>query len=166
MTIIDNVWNINERDANGKLLNVEFARVNPLSIIETFDIRQETNRSVADAKLSLTPIKGLNIDITNGFDTYGQQGTTFQERMPYAGVNSVAAAFYPDGYVSNAKLNYFQWTGDVVASYKFNPSAKLQSTTTDWEELTEESFKTIFKNSAIKRTKFSGIKRNLNFLNQ
>ena len=34
MTIIDNVWNINERDANGKLLNVEFARVNPLSIIE------------------------------------------------------------------------------------------------------------------------------------
>ena len=130
MTIIDNVWNINERDANGKLLNVEFARVNPLSIIETFDIRQETNRSVADAKLSLTPIKGLNIDITNGFDTYGQQGTTFQERMPYAGVNSVAAAFYPDGYVSNAKLNYFQWTGDVVASYKFNPSAKLQSTTT------------------------------------
>ena len=54
MTIIDNVWNINERDANGKLLNVEFARVNPLSIIETFDIRQETNRSVADAKLSLT----------------------------------------------------------------------------------------------------------------
>ena len=130
MTIIDNVWNINERDANGKLLNVEFARVNPLSVIETFDIRQEINRSVADAKLTLTPIKGLSIDITNGFDTYAQQGTSFQERMPYAAVNSVAAAFYPDGYVSNAKLNYFQWTSDVVASYKFNPFAKLQSTTT------------------------------------
>ncbi|MGN6247941.1 MAG: tRNA epoxyqueuosine(34) reductase QueG [Ginsengibacter sp.] len=34
----------------------------------------------------------------------------------------------------------------------------------DWEELTEESFKVIFKNSPIKRTKFKGIKRNLQFL--
>ncbi len=34
----------------------------------------------------------------------------------------------------------------------------------DWEELTEEKFKIIFKNSPIKRTKFSGIKRNLQFL--
>lgn len=34
----------------------------------------------------------------------------------------------------------------------------------DWDELTEEKFKIIFKNSAIKRTKFSGIKRNLNFI--
>ncbi len=40
----------------------------------------------------------------------------------------------------------------------------LNFTTNDWEELTEESFKTIFKHSAIKRTKFDGIKRNLNFL--
>ena len=50
---------------------------------------------------------------------------------------------------------------------KFTPIPQLLNfTTTDWEELTEESFKTIFKNSAIKRTKFSGIKRNLNFLKQ
>ncbi len=34
----------------------------------------------------------------------------------------------------------------------------------DWEELTEDVFKTIFKNSAIKRTKFEGLKRNINFL--
>jgi epoxyqueuosine reductase len=39
----------------------------------------------------------------------------------------------------------------------------LNFTTKDWEELTEENFKIIFKNSAIKRTKFSGIKRNLTF---
>ena len=36
----------------------------------------------------------------------------------------------------------------------------------DWEELTEESFKTIFKNSPLKRAKFEGIKRNLNFIKQ
>lgn len=34
----------------------------------------------------------------------------------------------------------------------------------DWEELTEESFKIIFKNSPLKRSKFTGIKRNLKFL--
>ena len=40
----------------------------------------------------------------------------------------------------------------------------LHYTTSDWEMLTEESFKTIFINSPIKRTKYSGIKRNLHFL--
>ena len=34
----------------------------------------------------------------------------------------------------------------------------------DWEELTEEVFKEIFKKSAVKRTKFSGLKRNIAFL--
>ncbi len=34
----------------------------------------------------------------------------------------------------------------------------------DWEEITEEVFKEIFKKSAIKRTKFSGFKRNVSFL--
>jgi len=33
-----------------------------------------------------------------------------------------------------------------------------------WIELTEETFNKIFKNSAVKRTKFSGLKRNIDFL--
>ncbi len=40
----------------------------------------------------------------------------------------------------------------------------LNFTTSDWEELTEENFKTVFKNSPLKRTKFAGIKRNLSFI--
>jgi epoxyqueuosine reductase len=40
----------------------------------------------------------------------------------------------------------------------------LNFSTNDWEELTEESFKTIFRHSPIKRTKFAGIKRNLRFI--
>ena len=40
----------------------------------------------------------------------------------------------------------------------------LNFTWNDWNELTEENFKTIFKNSPIKRSKFSGIKRNLKFI--
>jgi epoxyqueuosine reductase len=41
----------------------------------------------------------------------------------------------------------------------------LHFSTGDWEDLTEESFKNIFKNSPLKRSKFNGIKRNLRFLN-
>jgi epoxyqueuosine reductase len=34
----------------------------------------------------------------------------------------------------------------------------------DWEELTEATFETIFKNSAVKRARYEGLKRNLSFL--
>ena len=48
----------------------------------------------------------------------------------------------------------------------FNPHPELLSMTKkDWEEITEDTFKKVFKNSAVKRTKFSGLKRNINFLN-
>ncbi|WP_256006612.1 tRNA epoxyqueuosine(34) reductase QueG [Pedobacter deserti] len=35
----------------------------------------------------------------------------------------------------------------------------------EWTEITEEVFQSIFKNSAVKRTKFKGLTRNINFLN-
>jgi len=40
----------------------------------------------------------------------------------------------------------------------------LDMSENDWHEITEEVFKDIFKNSAVKRTKFEGLKRNLKFL--
>jgi epoxyqueuosine reductase len=40
----------------------------------------------------------------------------------------------------------------------------LNFTTKEWDEISEETFKKIFKSSAIKRAKYSGIKRNLNFI--
>ena len=36
----------------------------------------------------------------------------------------------------------------------------------DWENMTEESFRQLFKNSPLKRAKFKGIQRNLNFIKQ
>ena len=36
----------------------------------------------------------------------------------------------------------------------------------DWEDLTEEVFRDLFKKSAVKRTKFDGLKRNIGFLNK
>ncbi|WP_395060722.1 tRNA epoxyqueuosine(34) reductase QueG [Flavobacterium sp.] len=47
----------------------------------------------------------------------------------------------------------------------FNPNSEMLSfSKKDWEEITEDVFKKIFKNSAVKRTKFEGLKRNTNFL--
>jgi TonB-linked SusC/RagA family outer membrane protein len=126
MTIIDNVWNIEERDDLGNLRSVERVRLNPMSVIETYDIRQEVNRNLSDLKLTLTPITGLTVDLTAGFDTYAQQGFEFHDRVPYP---EVAATFFPDGYVGNAKFNYYQWTGDALASYRFNLMPDLVSTT-------------------------------------
>ena len=47
----------------------------------------------------------------------------------------------------------------------FNPHPELLSfTKKDWQEITEETFAKVFKNSAVKRTKLKGLKRNINFL--
>ncbi|UXX80547.1 tRNA epoxyqueuosine(34) reductase QueG [Reichenbachiella carrageenanivorans] len=47
----------------------------------------------------------------------------------------------------------------------FAPNGKLgEMKRVDWDEMTEELFREIFKGSAVKRTKFSGLKRNLDFL--
>lgn len=40
----------------------------------------------------------------------------------------------------------------------------LNFSTKDWEELSEEAFKKIFHDSALKRPKYNGIKRNLKFI--
>ncbi len=48
----------------------------------------------------------------------------------------------------------------------FNPNPELLAMTKrDWEEITEEIFNAVFKNSAVKRTKLQGIKRNIAYLN-
>ncbi|WP_053992944.1 tRNA epoxyqueuosine(34) reductase QueG [Mangrovimonas sp. TPBH4] len=47
----------------------------------------------------------------------------------------------------------------------FNPHPDLLSMTQkDWEEITEETFNKVFKKSAVKRTKLTGLKRNIQFL--
>jgi epoxyqueuosine reductase len=47
----------------------------------------------------------------------------------------------------------------------FNPNKELLSMSKkDWTEITEETFKIIFNNSPLKRTKFKGLKRNIDFL--
>jgi len=49
----------------------------------------------------------------------------------------------------------------------FNPHLELVSMTKkDWEEITKDVFNKIFQKSAVKRTKFSGLERNIKFLKE
>ena len=50
---------------------------------------------------------------------------------------------------------------------KFRPNSDIKNfTKQDWKEITQEIFSSVFKKSAVKRTKFSGLKRNLDFLSE
>ena len=49
----------------------------------------------------------------------------------------------------------------------FNPHPELLSMTKkDWEDITGDVFKKVFKDSPLKRTKYSGLKRNIDFLKE
>lgn len=48
---------------------------------------------------------------------------------------------------------------------KFFPHENLLNMSkADWKDMTQEVFSTLFKNSAVKRTKMSGLKRNIDFI--
>jgi len=47
----------------------------------------------------------------------------------------------------------------------FDPKSEfLEMSKNEWQEITEETFNKIFDNSALKRTGYNGLKRNLNFI--
>jgi epoxyqueuosine reductase len=47
----------------------------------------------------------------------------------------------------------------------FNPNPEILAfSKKDWQEITEETFRAVFKNSAVKRTKLDGLQRNIRFL--
>lgn len=49
----------------------------------------------------------------------------------------------------------------------FQPNQEILSfSKTDWDEITAETFNKVFKNSAVKRTKLEGLKRNINFIKE
>ncbi|HET9053950.1 MAG TPA: tRNA epoxyqueuosine(34) reductase QueG [Cyclobacteriaceae bacterium] len=50
---------------------------------------------------------------------------------------------------------------------RFNPGTELSSLTqNEWKEITVEVFQKVFKDSPVKRTKFEGLKRNIEFVTE
>lgn len=135
VTIIGNFHDIFTRDALGNLKAVgERGRANPVSVIEDFKQRQETNRLIANFGAKLKPFAGLSIDYTLGIDNYGQNGTTYMPPFAY-NVNTAffggAATLDPtlNGYTSTGNNFFFQINNDISATYTSQLSDDIGSTT-------------------------------------
>jgi TonB-linked SusC/RagA family outer membrane protein len=141
INITNNIYDITKRDEFGNLQSVEPTRVNPLSIIETFDIGQKVNRVIADGQIHLTPLKGLTVDYIIGVDTYGQAGHIFIPPYPYSPVNT---SYYNDGYASEAQNNVTQINNDLNLRYQYQLTDKINLTTYAGfnAQLTREHFQT------------------------
>jgi TonB-linked SusC/RagA family outer membrane protein len=135
VTIIGNFHDLWTRDALGNIKAVgERGRVNPVSVIEDFKQREETNRIIANLGLKLKPMKGLTIDYTLGIDNYGQNGTTYMPPFAY----NVNTAFFGggatldptlNGYASTGNDLFFQINNELNATYQFDISSDIGSTT-------------------------------------
>ena len=124
--ITNNIWDITQRDPLGNLQAVEPTRVNPLSVIEDFDITQEVNRAITDFQLKLFPFDGFSFNYILGLDAYGQQGNIFIPPYPYANVNPT---YFNDGYASSANNSVFLINNDINIAYEKNVSDDLVSIT-------------------------------------
>jgi TonB-linked SusC/RagA family outer membrane protein len=126
INITNNIYDITKRDANGNLQAVEPTRVNPLSVIEDFDITQEVNRAISNLTFTFFPLKGLTIDYVLGADVYSQTGKTFIPAYPYPGVNVL---YFANGYAANVTSNFRLFNNDVNATYQTDFSPAIRSTT-------------------------------------
>ena len=126
VTITNNIYDLHERDANGALKAVELGRINPLSVIETFNIKQETDRIITDFQLNYKAFKNFNADFIVGLDNYTQKGSVFIPRYPYAGVNP---AFFDNGYVSESSNKVSQLNNDLNLRYLWEVNQDIKATT-------------------------------------
>lgn len=127
MNITNNVWDISQHDSNGNLYKVENTRVNPMSIIETFDITQSVNRIIPNVHLKLNPVKNLTIDQIIGLDKYSQKGHIYIPVYPYENVNP---AYFNKGYLGDAEAQIFNWNYDINMVYDIDLSDRINSETT------------------------------------
>ena len=128
VNITNNNFDITQRDANGNLLAVERTRVNPLSIIETFDITQKVNRFIPSLRLSVIPFKNLTVDQIIGVDTYNQEGDILIPVYPYPDVNP--AYFLTMATEEALKQTSSVGNYDINATYNADINARIGSQTT------------------------------------
>ncbi|MEO6583358.1 MAG: SusC/RagA family TonB-linked outer membrane protein, partial [Ferruginibacter sp.] len=135
VTILGNFHDLFTRDASGNIKAIgERGRVNPVSVIEDFKQRQETNRIIASIGLKLKPLQGLSFDYTLGIDNYGQNGTTYMPPFAY----NVSTGFFGgtssldptlNGYASTGNNYFFQINNEINGTYQFNITSDIGSTT-------------------------------------
>ncbi|NEU08840.1 SusC/RagA family TonB-linked outer membrane protein [Flavihumibacter sp. R14] len=135
VTILGNFHDLFTRDALGNIKAIgNLGRVNPVSVIEDIEQRQEVNRVIGNATLKVFPVKNLTVDYTLGIDNTGQAGTTFIP--PYA--YNVSTGFFGggptldpalNGYSSSATNNAFLFNNELNATYQAPINDQISSTT-------------------------------------
>ena len=133
VTITNNIWDLNNRDADGKLQRVERARINPLSVIEDMSFTQDVSRTINDIQFNFTPSAGLSIDMIGGIDSYSQTGNNTINRYPYAleataAGASLGANLFPDGFAAQASNKVTLYNADLNITYQKQLSDKLKLT--------------------------------------
>ncbi|MCZ2392776.1 MAG: tRNA epoxyqueuosine(34) reductase QueG [Chitinophagales bacterium] len=76
-----------------------------------------------------------------------------------------------DGWVFGCDIcqEVCPWNRFSITNHEpaFKPSEEfLNMTQRDWEEMTQETFSRVFRKSAVKRTKYAGLMRNIKFLKE
>ena len=85
---------------------------------------------------------------------------TIEHRGPLPDNLRLAATFYGCDRCLRATPQFAE--SHPTAEPAFQPSeALLQMAPDDWQNLTEEQYRSLFKGSAIKRAKYDGLKRNI-----
>ncbi|KQC02804.1 SusC/RagA family TonB-linked outer membrane protein [Pedobacter sp. Hv1] len=97
-------------------------RTNPLEAINRFKFAQRTSRFIGNFQANATPIKGLNINYTLGFDNSTQIGTGY---IPVGNTTPT----YNTGFAQRADKTTFLMNNDLTASYQTRINDWLESTT-------------------------------------
>lgn len=95
---------------------------NPAEVIDKYDFRQKTNRFVGDLHLTLTPVKGMSIDYTFGYDGYTQTATGFIPR------GTATPGIYSYGWSRRSTREFLQTSNDLNIRYQRRLAPKLAST--------------------------------------
>ncbi|CCG99185.1 TonB-dependent receptor plug [Fibrella aestuarina BUZ 2] len=118
VNIVNNIYDITQRDSEGNLKAVEGPRVNPLSTIEDMKFTQSTNRAISDLQLTATPFAGLTIKGILGIDAYGQVGQNYIRPYPYVAQAALGANLFPQGFAATGNNAVFQYNADLTAAYE------------------------------------------------
>ena len=109
-------------DADGNYSH-DGAYANPAEVIDKYDFAQKTNRFIGDAHLTITPIDGLKMEYTLGFDGYDQRATAFIPR------GTGTPGVYALGYSQQGSRDFTQVNNDININYSRQLKPWLHSTT-------------------------------------
>lgn len=108
-------------DSNG-VYSHEGNYANPAEVIDKYDFGQKTNRFIGDAHLTLTPIDGLKMEYTLGYDGYDQRATAFIPR------GTGTPGIYALGYSQQGSRDFTQVNNDIHINYSRQLASWLHST--------------------------------------